>query len=76
MTRFGVHVGLQHTHPDDLRAVWRRIEDLGFHWISVKIDGMSFSSLGRSASTKRRLSCASVLWTSMIRFVAPAASAR
>ena len=35
MTRFGVHVGLQHTHPDELRAVWRRIEDLGFHWISV-----------------------------------------
>ena len=35
MPRFGVHVGLQHTHPDELRAVWRRIEDLGFHWISV-----------------------------------------
>jgi len=35
MTRFGVHVGLQHTHPDELRRVWRRIEDLGFHWISV-----------------------------------------
>jgi F420-dependent oxidoreductase-like protein len=35
MTRFGVHVGLQHTHPDELRSVWRRIEELGFHWISV-----------------------------------------
>ncbi len=35
MTRFGVHVGLQHTHPDELRSVWRRVEELGFHWISV-----------------------------------------
>lgn len=35
MTLFGVHVGLQNTTPDELRAVWRRIEDLGFGWISV-----------------------------------------
>jgi F420-dependent oxidoreductase-like protein len=35
MTVFGVHVGLQHTSPDELRAVWQRIEDLGFGWISV-----------------------------------------
>lgn len=35
MTVFGVHVGLQHTTPDELRSVWRRIEDLGFGWISV-----------------------------------------
>lgn len=35
MTVFGVHVGLQHTTADELRAVWRRIEDLGFGWISV-----------------------------------------
>jgi F420-dependent oxidoreductase-like protein len=35
MTLFGVHVGLQHTSADELRAVWRRIEDLGFGWISV-----------------------------------------
>lgn len=35
MTKFGVHVGLQHCHPADLRAAWRRIEDMGFHWISV-----------------------------------------
>lgn len=34
-TRFGVHVGLQHCHPDELRSTWRRIEELGFHWISV-----------------------------------------
>jgi len=35
MTVFGVHVGLQHTSTDELRSVWRRIEDLGFGWISV-----------------------------------------
>ncbi len=35
MTVFGVHVGLQHTTADELRTVWRRIEELGFGWISV-----------------------------------------
>ncbi len=35
MTIFGVHVGLQHTSADELRAVWRRVEELGFGWISV-----------------------------------------
>lgn len=35
MTLFGAHIGLQHTTPDELRTVWRRIEDLGFGWISV-----------------------------------------
>lgn len=35
MTVFGVHVGLQHTTADELRSVWRRVEDLGFGWISV-----------------------------------------
>ena len=34
-TTFGVHAGLQHTTPDELRALWRRIEDLGFDWISI-----------------------------------------
>lgn len=35
VTLFGAHVGLQHTTADELRGVWRRIEDLGFGWISV-----------------------------------------
>lgn len=35
MTRFGVHSGLQHTTIDDLRSLWRRVEDLGFDWISI-----------------------------------------
>jgi F420-dependent oxidoreductase-like protein len=34
-TTFGVHVGLQHTSAHELRDVWRRIEDLGYGWISV-----------------------------------------
>jgi F420-dependent oxidoreductase-like protein len=35
MTLFGVHAGLQDTDVSTLRALWRRIEDLGFDWISV-----------------------------------------
>ena len=35
MTLFGVHAGLQQTSMDDLRALWRRVEDLGFGWISI-----------------------------------------
>ena len=35
MTVFGVHAGLQHTQLDTLRGLWRRVEDLGFGWISV-----------------------------------------
>jgi F420-dependent oxidoreductase-like protein len=35
MTRFGVHTGLQHTTVDDLRSLWRRVEALGFDWISI-----------------------------------------
>jgi len=34
-TRFGVHTGLQHTTPDELRVLWKRIEALGFDWISI-----------------------------------------
>src|SRR4051812_43004211 len=32
---FGVHTGLQNTSVDELRALWHRIEDLGFDWISI-----------------------------------------
>jgi F420-dependent oxidoreductase-like protein len=35
MTVFGVHTGLQHISTTDLRASWRRIEDLGYGWISI-----------------------------------------
>jgi F420-dependent oxidoreductase-like protein len=35
MTVFGVHTGLQNTDTQTLRALWRRIEDLGFGWISI-----------------------------------------
>jgi F420-dependent oxidoreductase-like protein len=35
MTLFGVHTGLQRTTPVELTALWRRIEELGFGWISI-----------------------------------------
>ena len=33
--RFGVHAGLQNTSIAELQGLWRRIEELGFDWISV-----------------------------------------
>jgi len=33
--RFGVHTGLQHTTYDVLQPLWKRIEELGFDWISI-----------------------------------------
>lgn len=33
--RFGVHTGLQNTSAGELRAIWPRIEALGFDWISI-----------------------------------------
>lgn len=33
--RFGVQTALQDTDPDELLAVWRRADELGFDWISV-----------------------------------------
>jgi alkanesulfonate monooxygenase SsuD/methylene tetrahydromethanopterin reductase-like flavin-dependent oxidoreductase (luciferase family) len=35
MATFGIHTGLDNTNVNDLRAVWRSAEDLGFHWISI-----------------------------------------
>jgi F420-dependent oxidoreductase-like protein len=35
VTIYGVHAGLQYTTMDELRTFWRRIEELGFAWISV-----------------------------------------
>ena len=32
---FGVHAGLQNTSIAELQALWRRIEDHGFDWISI-----------------------------------------
>jgi F420-dependent oxidoreductase-like protein len=33
--RFGVHAGLQNTSIAELQNLWRRIEALGFDWISI-----------------------------------------
>jgi F420-dependent oxidoreductase-like protein len=35
MTLFGVHTGLQHTTTAELIGLWRRIEAMGFDWISI-----------------------------------------
>lgn len=34
-TRYGVHTGLQNTSVGELIDLWRRIERLGFDWISI-----------------------------------------
>lgn len=62
MTIFGVHAGLQNTDTAALRALWRRIEDLGFGWISVW-DHFYSATLGDDAecleavSTHAALAC-------------------
>jgi len=33
--RFGVHTGLQNTSLRELTPLWKRIEELGFDWISI-----------------------------------------
>jgi F420-dependent oxidoreductase-like protein len=33
--KFGVHTGLQHTSYDILEPLWRRIDEIGFDWISI-----------------------------------------
>jgi F420-dependent oxidoreductase-like protein len=33
--QFGVHTGLQYTSIPELQDLWRRIEELGFDWISI-----------------------------------------
>jgi F420-dependent oxidoreductase-like protein len=33
--QFGVHTGLQNTSIDELRPLWRQIEERGFEWISI-----------------------------------------
>jgi len=35
VTVFGVHTGLQHVTFDDLVPLWKRIDELGYGWVSV-----------------------------------------
>ncbi len=35
MTLFGVHTGPQNCSYEDLRQVWRRADQAGFHWLSI-----------------------------------------
>ena len=34
-TNFGVHIGQQNLPMDDLRRLWRRLDEAGFDWLSV-----------------------------------------
>src|SRR6202011_824890 len=35
MISLGVHTGLQHTTMGELRSFWRRVDELGFSWVSI-----------------------------------------
>jgi F420-dependent oxidoreductase-like protein len=50
MTAYGVHAGLQNTSTEELRGLWRHIEDLGFDWISIW-DHFYSASLGEGANS-------------------------
>src|SRR5687768_971766 len=61
-TTFGVHAGLQNIGTADLRAVWRRVEDLGFDWLSVwdhfyAADGTSNAECLEAVATHAALAC-------------------
>ena len=62
MTTFGVHPGLQNTSTDELQALWRRIEDLGFGWISIwdhfyAADGTGGANCLEAVSAHAALAC-------------------
>ena len=86
MTLFGVHTGLQHTGIDELRQLWRRIEELGFDWISIwdhfyAADLSSFdcheavASHAALACTTDRVRCGSLVYCAGYRHPAVLANA-
>ena len=50
MTVYGVHAGLQNTTTEELRGLWRHIEELGFDWISIW-DHFYSATLGDGANS-------------------------
>ena len=61
-TTFGVHAGLQNIGTAELREVWRRVEDLGFDWLSVwdhfyAADGTSNAECLEAVATHAALAC-------------------
>jgi len=87
MTVYGVHAGLQNTTTQDLRSLWRHIEDLGFDWISIW-DHFYSASLGDGANSleavathtalacdTRRVRCGSLVYSVGYRHPAVLANA-
>jgi F420-dependent oxidoreductase-like protein len=87
MTRFGVHTGLQRTSTDELVALWREIEGLGFDWISIwdhfyAADGTgdphnleSIACHSALALTTERVRCGSLVYSAGFRHPAVLANA-
>jgi F420-dependent oxidoreductase-like protein len=85
--RFGVHTGLQHTSIDDLQSLWRRIEELGFDWISIWDHFYAADASGDAhcleaitahtalAATTERVTCGSLVYSAGDRHPAVLANA-
>jgi alkanesulfonate monooxygenase SsuD/methylene tetrahydromethanopterin reductase-like flavin-dependent oxidoreductase (luciferase family) len=77
--RFGVHAGLQNTSIAELQALWRRIEELGFDWISIWDHFYAADATGNPhcleaiathaalASTTERVLCGSLVYSAGYR---------
>ncbi len=85
--KFGVHTGLQHTSIDELRVLWRRIEELGFDWISIWDHFYAADATGDPhcleaitahtalAATTERVTCGSLVYSAGYRHPAVLANA-
>jgi len=85
--RFGVHTGLQHTSIDELQPLWRRIETLGFDWISIWDHFYAADATGDPhsleaitahtalAATTERVTCGSLVYSAGYRHPAVLANA-
>src|SRR5690349_17368420 len=57
---FGVHTGPENVSADNMVALWKRIEDLGYEWISCWDHFWSLTGDGtllESVSTQTALAC-------------------
>jgi F420-dependent oxidoreductase-like protein len=86
MTAFGVHTGPSKLEASELTALWRRVEDLPFEWISIwdhfyAADGNSTNCLEGVAShtalamTTERVRCGSLVYCAAYRHPAVLANA-
>jgi F420-dependent oxidoreductase-like protein len=85
--RFGVHTGLQHTSIPELQGLWRRIEQLGFDWISIWDHFYAADASGDPhcleavvahaalAATTSRVRCGSLVYSASYRHPAVIANA-